>query len=165
MNDTYIELLVKKPDSKTATLLHNLMIGVGAVLFLGGIIFHWLLAVLGIICLIGSIFPTLSNDLEYEYLLLDKELSIDQIRKQEKRKQVAVFKLETLNIMAPKGSDRLYRFDLIKTIDFSSRSEEGNPYEIVVDGRNGNKIRFCIDTIPEIVDAIRRISPGNVYND
>ena len=37
MNDTYIELLVKKPDSKTATLLHKIMIGVGAVLFLAGL--------------------------------------------------------------------------------------------------------------------------------
>lgn len=164
MNDTYIELLVKKPDSKTATLLHNFMIGVGAVLFLGGIIVHWIFVFVGILFLIGSVFPTINNDVEYEYLLLDKELSIDKIKKQEKRKHVASYKLESVTLAAPKGSDRMLRFDTLKTVDYSSDTEEGNPYEIVVEG-DGQKVRICIDTIPEMVAVLHHISPRNVYND
>ena len=37
MNDTYVELLVKKPELKAASWLHNIMIGLGAVLFLIGL--------------------------------------------------------------------------------------------------------------------------------
>lgn len=161
MNDTYIELLVKKPDSKTATLLHNLMIGVGAVLFLGGLFSYLAVSLLGIVILICSVLPTLSNDIEYEYLYLDKELSIDQIRKQEKRKKVASYRLDTLVLMAPKGSSELDRYQQLKLIDYSSGLAEGNPYEIVVEGKN-EKVRILIDTTSELVETIRRLNPRNV---
>ena len=86
MNDTYIELLVKKPDSKTATLLHKIMIGVGAVLFLAGLFTYLVFMLLGLVLLIGSIIPMLFTDIEYEYLLLGKEFTVDRIRKKENRK-------------------------------------------------------------------------------
>lgn len=163
MNDTYIELLVKKPDSKTATLLHNFMIGVGAVLFLGGLIVHWLFVLLGLVILACSGIPTLSNDIEYEYLYLDKELTIDKIRKQEKRKTVATYALDTMVVMAPKGSEGLQRFAQLKTIDYSSNTEDGTPYEIVVEGK-GEKVRIIIDTTEELIGAIKRLNPRSVLN-
>lgn len=161
MNDTYIELLVKKPDSKAATLLHNIMIGVGAVLFLGALFYDVIFVVASIVVLVCSVIPTLKNDVEYEYLYLDRELTIDQIRKQEKRKNVAAYSMDRLVLMAPKGASELQRFQQLKAIDYSSGTEEGNPYEIVVDG-NGKKVRIIIDTTKELVEAIRRINPGNV---
>ena len=68
MNDTYIELLVMKPDSKTATLLHKIMIGVGAVLFLAGLFTYIIFILIGLVLLIGSIVPMFFTDIEYEYL-------------------------------------------------------------------------------------------------
>ena len=162
MNDTYIELLVKKPDSKTASLLHIFMVGVGAVLFLGGIFLDIRLLLAGIVFLIGSFVPTLFNDIEYEYLLLEKELTVDRIRKQESRKTVANYKLDTMVIMAPKGSEHLSRYAQLKTIDYSSGTEEGQPYEIVVDGK-GEKVRIVIDTSQELTDAIRKLRPRDVF--
>ena len=162
MNDTYIELLVKKPDSKTATLLHKIMIGVGAVLFLAGLFTYLVFMLLGLVLLIGSIIPMLFTDIEYEYLLLGKEFTVDRIRKKENRKTVADYDLGTMVVMAPKGSEQLKRYEQLKVVDYSSDSEEGNPYEIVVDGKAG-KVRVLIDTTQELVDAIRRMSPRNVY--
>lgn len=162
MNDTYIELLVKKPDSKTATLLHKLMIGVGAVLFLAGLFTYLVFMLLGLVLLIGSIIPMLFTDIEYEYLLLGKEFTVDRIRKKENRKTVADYDLGTMVVMAPKGSEQLKRYEQLKVIDYSSDSEEGNPYEIVVDGKAG-KVRVLVDTTQELVDTIRRMSPRNVY--
>ncbi len=162
MNDTYIELLVKKPDSKTATLLHKLMIGVGAVLFLAGLFTYLVFMLLGLILLIGSIIPMLFTDIEYEYLLLGKEFTVDRIRKKENRKTVADYDLGTMVVMAPKGSEQLKRYEQLKVVDYSSDSEEGNPYEIVVDGKAG-KVRVLVDTTQELVDTIRRMSPRNVY--
>ncbi len=162
MNDTYIELLVKKPDSKTATLLHKLMIGVGAVLFLAGLFTYLVFMLLGLVLLIGSIIPMLFTDIEYEYLLLGKEFTVDRIRKKENRKTVADYDLGTMVVMAPKGSEQLKRYEQLKVVDYSSDSEEGNPYEIVVDGKAG-KVRVLVDTTQELVDTIRRMSPRNVY--
>lgn len=162
MNDTYIELLVKKPDSKTATLLHKLMIGVGAVLFLAGLFTYLVFMMLGLVLLIGSIIPMLFTDIEYEYLLLGKEFTVDRIRKKENRKTVADYDLGTMVVMAPKGSEQLKRYEQLKVVDYSSDSEEGNPYEIVVDGKAG-KVRVLVDTTQELVDTIRRMSPRNVY--
>ena len=162
MNDTYIELLVKKPDSKTATLLHKIMIGVGAVLFLAGLFTYLVFMLLGLVLLIGSIIPMLFTDIEYEYLLLGKEFTVDRIRKKENRKTVADYDLGTMVVMAPKGSEQLKRYEQLKVVDYSSDSEEGNPYEIVVDGKAG-KIRVLVDTTQELVDTIRRMSPRNVY--
>ena len=162
MNDTYIELLVKKPDSKTATLLHKLMIGGGAVLFLAGLFTYLVFMMLGLVLLIGSIIPMLFTDIEYEYLLLGKEFTVDRIRKKENRKTVADYDLGTMVVMAPKGSEQLKRYEQLKVVDYSSDSEEGNPYEIVVDGKAG-KVRVLVDTTQELVDTIRRMSPRNVY--
>ena len=162
MNDTYIELLVKKPDSKTATLLHKIMIGVGAVLLLAGLFTYLVFMLLGLVLLIGSNIPMLFTDIEYEYLLLGKEFTVDRIRKKENRKTVADYDLGTMVVMAPKGSEQLKRYEQLKVVDYSSDSEEGNPYEIVVDGKAG-KIRVLVDTTQELVDTIRRMSPRNVY--
>ena len=162
MNDTYIELLVKKPDSKTATLLHKIMIGVGAVLFLAGLFTYLVFMLLGLVLLIGSIIPMLFTDIEYEYLLLGKEFTVDRIRKKENRKTVADYDLGTMVVMAPKGSEQLKRYEQLKVVDYSSDSEEGNPYELVVDGKAG-KVRVLVDTTQELVDTIRRMSPRNVY--
>lgn len=162
MNDTYIELLVKKPDSKTATLLHKIMIGVGAVLFLAGLFTYLVFMLLGLVLLIGSIIPMLFTDIEYEYLLLGKEFTVDRIRKKENRKTVADYDLGTMVVMAPKGSEQLKRYEQLKVVDYSSDSKEGNPYEIVVDGKAG-KVRVLVDTTQELVDTIRRMSPRNVY--
>ena len=162
MNDTYIELLVKKPDSKTATLLHKIMIGVGAVLFLAGLFTYLVFMLLGLVLLIGSIIPMLFTDIEYEYLLLGKEFTVDRIRKKENRKTVADYDLGTMVVMAPKASEQFKRYEQLKVVDYSSDSEEGNPYEIVVDGKAG-KVRVLVDTTQELVDTIRRMSPRNVY--
>lgn len=162
MNDTYIELLVKKPDPKTATLLHKIMIGVGAVLFLAGLFTYIIFILIGLVLLIGSIVPMFFTDIEYEYLLLEKELTVDRIRKKESRKTIASYDLGTMVVMAPKGAEQLKRYEQLKVVDYSSGSEEANPYEIVVDGKAG-KVRVLIDTTQELVDAIRRMSPRNVY--
>ena len=104
----------------------------------------------------------LFTDIEYEYLLLGKEFTVDRIRKKENRKTVADYDLGTMVVMAPKGSEQLKRYEQLKVVDYSSDSEEGNPYEIVVDGKAG-KVRVLVDTTQELVDTIRRMSPRNVY--
>lgn len=164
MNDTYVELLVKKPELKAASWLHNIMIGLGAVLFLIGLFSKFLIAIFGLL-LCGAAYVLMQNAcIEYEYLYLDKELSVDKIKNQSKRKSVAAYDISTLEVMAPRGSHRLDSYGSLKVKDYSSEREDGEAFELVVEGKNGRE-RIIIDTNEELVKAIRMAAPRRVFTD
>lgn len=164
MNDTYVELLVKKPELKAASALHSIMIGLGAVLFIIGLFTNFLITLSGL-ALWGGAYLFIQNAcIEFEYLYLDKELSIDKIKNQSKRKKAASYNLTTLEVMAPRGSHRLDSYNNLKVKDFSSETEEGKAFELVVEGTQGRE-RIIIDTSEELVKAIRMAAPRNVFTD
>ncbi len=166
MNDTYVELLIKKPEQKTAAWLYRIIIGLGAVLFFIGFFRHFMFSVAGIVVLgIGLVcYLIISPSIEYEYLYLDKELSVDKIINQSRRKKVAAYDITTMEIMAPKGSHRLDSYGNLKVRDFSSERSEGNAFELVVEGDNG-KERIIIDTNENLVKAIKMTVPRCVFTD
>ncbi|MBP3460777.1 MAG: hypothetical protein J6K58_16425 [Lachnospiraceae bacterium] len=166
MNDTYVELLIKKPELKTAAWLCKIAIGLGAVLFLLGFFMHFMFSMAGVLVLGGGMicYWLTSGCIEYEYLYLDKELSVDKIRNRSKRKKVAAYDITTMEIMAPKGSHRLDSYSDLKVRDYSSETEEGNAFELVVEGENGRE-RIVIDTNEKLVKAIRMAAPRYVFTD
>lgn len=168
MNETYIELMIKRPDPKSAGALHNMLLWTGVVLFIGG---FFMSVVVGTACLavgallfILSFVVNLNTDIEYEYLYLDKELSIDKIRKQESRKKVANYKLSTMDVLAPVNSHRLDEYQNLKETNYSSLDPEGNFYQMVVEGKHG-KERVTIDMTDELYNAIRMSFPRCVFKD
>lgn len=164
MNDMCVELLVKKPDLKAASVLHNMMVGLGVVLFLVGLFSRFLITLSGLLLCGGAWLLMQNANIEYEYLYLDKELSVDKIKNQSSRKKVALYRLETLAVMAPKGSDRLSPYQNLKVRDFSSETKEGNAFELVVEGEKG-KERIIIDTNEELVKAMKMAAPGCIFTD
>lgn len=166
MNDTYVELLIKKPEIKTAAWLYKIIISLGAVLFLLGFFMYFVFSIAGFLVLCAGIVYYLitSPCIEYEYLYLDKELSVDKIKNQSKRKKVASYDLTTMEIMAPKGSHRLDSYSNLKVRDYSSETEEGNAFELVLEGENGRE-RIIIDTNEKLVKAIRMTAPRYVFTD
>lgn len=164
MNDMCVELLVKKPDLKAVSVLHNIMIGLGVVLFLTGLFSRFLITLSGLLLCGGAWLLMQNANIEYEYLYLDKELSVDKIKNQSSRKKVALYRLETLAVMAPKGSDRLSPYQNLKVRDFSSETKEGNAFELVVEGEKG-KERIIIDTNEELVKAMKMAAPGCIFTD
>ena len=89
---------------------------------------------------------------------------MDKIKNQSKRKKVAVYNLSTLEVMAPKGSHRLDSYGSLKIRDYSSEREDGEAFELVVEGNNGRE-RIIIDTNEELVNAIRMAAPRYVFTD
>ena len=100
MNETYVEWLVKKKTPAYMTLLKILSIMLAACFIFIGFIF-WPALILGIVIAVGAYIVYLNADLEYEYLYLDKELTIDKVMAKTKRKRVAVFELSKMEIVAP----------------------------------------------------------------
>ena len=108
MNETYVEWLVKKKTPAYMTLLKILSIMLAACFIFIGFIF-WPALILGIVIAVGAYIVYLNADLEYEYLYLDKELTIDKVMAKTKRKRVAVFELSKMEIVAPIKSWHLDR--------------------------------------------------------
>lgn len=158
-----VELLVKKPEKKALSALHGVLVGLGVLLFLFGLLFSQILIILLGLLLCGGAWLLMRNaNIEYEYLYLDKELSVDKIKNQAVRKKVATYRLETMEVMAPKGSDRLAPYQNLKVRDFSSETKEGNAFELVVDGEKG-KERIVIDTNEDLLKAMRMAFPRGIF--
>ena len=162
MNETYYEILVKrKKDFKlqAGQIITALLAGVSAVSVLFGFSFGLLLAlILGVV----SCFLMLRNNVEYEYLYVDKELQIDRIINQSRRKRMDTLDLKQLEILAPVRSHELdnYRRRGGAVVDYSSGDEarEGQKYMLVV----GDK-KVIFEPSSDMVKTIQRFAPRKVF--
>ena len=123
MNESYKELLVKKDKGAKETLTRvvcvvpTVFLGL-LTLLTGNIIFFIVVIVLGVL----DYFVFQWTDIEYEYLYLDKEISVDKIMAKTRRKKVTTISVEKIEIMAPEKSYQLdsYRNRQTKVTDLSA---------------------------------------------
>ncbi len=164
MSESYLEVMVKKEN----TLLGKLLSMV--VMFL--IIFTVVLFVLSLnpIVLFGTIlfgiamyFVRMKTNLEYEYLYVDKELSIDKIMNRTKRKRVTKISIERMEVLAPIGSYHLddYKNRITKVPDYSSGRAEAKRFLLVYEGQRG----VIIEPGDDMIRMIKNIAPRKVFND
>ena len=95
MNETYVECLVKKKTPTYMKFLKILTIMLAVCFILIGFVFLIGL-LLGIIFAVIAYFVYQNADLEYEYLYVDKELTIDKVMAKSRRKRVATFDLNKM---------------------------------------------------------------------
>ena len=164
MNETYVEWLVKKKTPAYMTLLKILSIMLAACFIFIGFIF-WPALILGIVIAVGAYIVYLNADLEYEYLYLDKELTIDKVMAKTKRKRVAVFELSKMEIVAPIKSWHLdnYKNRTDKVTDYSSGEEKKPDKRFIFFYEGGRKIIF--EPNEEMVKAMQFATPRKVFKD
>lgn len=164
MNETYVEWLVKKKTPAYMTLLKILSIMLAACFIFVGFIF-WPALILGIVIAVGAYIVYLNADLEYEYLYLDKELTIDKVMAKTKRKRVAVFELGKMEIVAPIKSWHLdnYKNRTDKVTDYSSGEEKKPDKRFIFFYEGGRKIIF--EPNEEMVKAMQFAAPRKVFKD
>ena len=90
MSETYVECLIKKKTSTGMVFLRMLTLSMAVVFILVGFIL-WPAMIVGLLMAAASYFILMNTDLEYEYLYLDKEITIDKVMAKTRRKRVAVF--------------------------------------------------------------------------
>ena len=165
MSETYVECLVKHKSSVALNILKWVLIMVtsffGFMGVLGAIVPFVIAIVTGILAYIVS----LSADLEYEYLYLDRDLYIDKIMNQTRRKRIETIGVDRIEIIAPIKSHHLdsYRNRKLKTTDYSV-GEELQPDERYVMYYNGNR-RIILSPSPELLKAIKTVAPRKVFVD
>lgn len=163
--ETYVECMVKKKANGLMSALKVLLIGItvitGLLGFMGLIVFLIIAVVAGV----GAYFVSLNANLEYEYLYVDKQLTVDKIMARTRRKKVETFDLERMEILAPIKSWHLddYKNRQLKVVDYSSGVEQQPDirYSMIY---NGEK-RVIFEPNTEMVAAIKSIAPRKVFTD
>lgn len=166
MSDAYVECLVKAKTSMLGKFLKYLLIMLTAALVL--LVFltmNVILMILAIVTGVGAYFVNLFTDLEYEYLYLDKELTIDKVMAKSRRKRVAVYSLDKVEILAPIRSYHLdnYKNRNVKQKDYSIGIEEKPDLRYAMYYEGGEKL--LLSPSPEMIKVMKNVAPRKVFSD
>ena len=165
MNETYVECMVAHKKSPLAGSVKYIAYVLAAVFFIGGLLFNALLLLLGIACVIAGMALAPMMDIEYEYLYLDRSLSIDKVLAKEKRKHVVDIDLNKMEIMAPSTSHELdsYRSMQLPYVEYASGMEGAQVYVIVYSDQDSRRM-IGIEPNQELLDAIKMLYPRKVVD-
>lgn len=165
MSETYVECLVKAESPLLPKFLKIVLIMIAAVFGVLTLLGYALALIIAVLAGVGAYFAHLYADVEYEYLYLDKELSVDKIMAQTKRKKVATFEIERMEVLAPIKSYRLdnYKNRTCKVTDYSIGREEKPDLRYVMYYDGSRKI--VLSPSEEMVKVIRNVAPRKVFTD
>lgn len=164
-SETYVECLVARKPTFIKNFIKNLLIVLTIVFCLIG--FGFALSFLAaIVTGIGAYFAYMNADIEYEYLYLDKEISIDKILAKSRRKKLDAYDIERLEIIAPINSHQLDSFrnrTVKKTVDYSSGyvGSQDKRYVMIYDGN----IQVIWEPNEDMLKAVRMVAPRKVFTD
>ena len=166
MSDSYIELLIKRKTSPAKMVIKIVLAVVAAVCLFFGLTGYLTFFLIGIILGLAAYYAHLGSCVEYEYLYLNKELSVDRILAKSKRKRMAEFDLQRMEVLAPANSHRLDSYNNKKyvTYDFASNEEDSKQYILIYAGDN-EVAKVKLDLTDELYKAIHDISPRKVFAD
>ena len=165
MSESYVEVMVQRKPSGAMLFLKYLLIGLAAVLFFASFIFSNFAIILAIACGVGAYFVGMYASIEYEYLYLDKEITIDKVMNKSKRKRVGVNQVDKMEILAPLKSYHLDSFKnrQVKELDYSSgiACQPETRYCFYYEG--SQKIIF--EPNDELIKLVKNVAPRKVFSD
>ncbi|MCC8060437.1 MAG: DUF6106 family protein [Clostridiales bacterium] len=163
MNDSYAECLVKRKTPAYAYLFDILL----AFVVLFCVFLALTTSVIGVILTFAAGFVAWlvhrNFRVEYEYLYVDRQFSVDKIFGRAKRKKVWEVSLDSIQIIAPDGSPELERYSVNnrKILDFSSARKDAHTYTMLVQsGANAERVIFEPDE--RLLKCIRQYAPSKV---
>ncbi|MCD7835717.1 MAG: DUF6106 family protein [Lachnospiraceae bacterium] len=165
MSDTYVECLVTGKASAAAKALKVILIILLVLFVLSMVITGMVGLFLAAITGVGLYFTNQYTHVEYEYLYLDREISVDRVLGKSRRKRVATYTMERMEILAPVRSYHLdgYRNRKVKTTDYSSledvRADGG--YAMYYEGGE----RVLLSPSSEMLKAVKNAAPRKVFTD
>ena len=166
MSDSYLECMVeRRTPAWQAFLKYLVYFFTAAAVILYFLTQGTLIMIAAILFGVGCYFVTTLTDIEYEYLYLDKEITVDKIMHKSKRKRVAVYSVDKIEIMAPINSHQLdsYKNRTFKNTDVSSNivNQPDKRYCFYYDGKE------CVIFEPteEFVKLVKNVAPRKVFMD
>ncbi len=165
MNDVYVECLVQAKSSMLLKVLQVLLIAITIATGLLGLMGFIVFLIVAVVAGAAAYFVYLSADIEYEYLYLDKEITIDKVMAKTKRTRVGVYSISKMEILAPINSYRLgdYKNRDVKEKDYSAGPGEEKDDRYVLYYEGGE--RLILSPTTEMVNALRNVAPRKVFMD
>lgn len=165
MSDSYVECLVKHKTPTVKVFLKILFLVLTVLFVLLFFVVGFPAVIMALVCGVLSYFMTLECNVEYEYLYVDREISIDKISAQKKRKTVEKLNTEKIEILAPVKSWHLdeYKNRQLKVKDYSIG------YEAQPDGRYmliyNNEAKVLLSPNSAFIAAVKSVAPRKVFTD
>lgn len=166
MSDAYVECLVKAKASAGGKFLKIFLIVLAVVMgLLMMLTFNILFFLLAVAAGVGAYFVNMFTDLEYEYLYLDRELTIDKVMAKTRRKRVAVYQLDRMEILAPVKSYHLDNFKNrnVKVKDYSIGYEDKPDLRYAMFYEGGEKL--LLSPSPEMIKVMKNAAPRKIFSD
>lgn len=167
MSENYVECLVKAKGSLGFALLKwflyfvTILCAISIFMFGTGIIGMLLAMAAGY----GGYYVGTLADIEYEYLYLDKELVVDKVMAKTRRKRVATYSMDRVEIFAPIKSYRLdnYKNRQTKDRDYSIGYEDKPDRRYVFYYEGGERI--LLSPSEEMLKVMKNANPRKVFTD
>ena len=168
MSDAYVECLVKAKTSLLGRFFKYLLVTLTVIFVLAVFVLPPLMifGMIGAILTgVGAYFVNLFTDLEYEYLYLDKELVVDKVMAKSKRKRIATYHLDRIEILAPIKSYRLdnYKNRTAKIKDYSIGEELKPDKRFAMFYEGGEKI--ILSPSEELIKIMKNVAPRKIFSD
>lgn len=165
MSDTYVECLVKTKAPVIYKVLQVLCIALTVVFAISMLFFSYIGLLLAVVAGVGAYFAGLQANVEYEYLYLDRELTVDKVMAQTKRKRVASYSLSRMEVVAPFHSYHLdnYKNRQVRVRDFSIGQELKPDLRYAIYYEGGEKIVFSPSE--ELIKVMKNAAPRKVFTD
>ena len=158
MNDTFYELLVKKnkPELK-AIILSGVTVAATAFLLIlsFAIPFAMIPAIILAFVFYYFVYPQIS--VEYEYSLLNADLTVDAIYNKTKRKSLLTIDIKTLEAAFPASSPKMQGKRNTKILDYSTGNIKESYCFIL--SNNGESIALLVSPDDRMVNMLKRIAP------
>ena len=148
MDKGYYEFLVKAKPNTTAKILKVVLVILAVLVILGALLLgNTILIILGIAFGGEAYFASLYTEVEYEYLYLEKELSIDKVFNKERRKHVETLSIDKALVFAPEKSSKLDNYGKVegKVTDYSCAEDNNGLKKYVMFYEGNRKILFSLD--------------------
>jgi len=164
-SDTYVECLVATKPSTVKKFLKVLTTMLAAAFVFLGLLGYIIALFIGIAFGVVAYIISGQTSIEYEYLYLDREISIDRITGKSKRKRVATFEVERMEILAPIKSYHLDNYNNrdMKSVDYSSGIENQPDTRYVLYYEGSQKV--ILEPNEEFIKAVANVAPRKVFKD
>lgn len=162
MDELYVEQIVKRKESPFAGAIKTAIVVVTIILFgLGIFMMNALMMLLGFAAGFAGFYLLLPRlNVEYEYLYVSKELSVDTIYNKESRKKSGEWNLTNMELFVPVDSPRFEEYKNRisgNVLDFTSKEEGADKYVMIINDKKQTVI--YLEPNEELVKAVRSQFP------
>jgi len=165
MSETYVECLVQRKPSIIGNICRWILTILAGLFLIYGVLTSTVIFFVGVVFGVGAYLVMRFTNIEFEYLYLDKEITVDKIMNKTKRKKAATFEVDRIEIIAPINSHALdsYRNRTAKEKDFSTGiiAQPDTRFVMYYNGED----RIVFSPSESLLKAVKTVAPRKVFLD